>query len=50
MKAWFAMMRTDVAQAIKELSRLRYGRDVNEVEAELTKEPDFKYGFFQNPF
>jgi hypothetical protein len=35
MKAWNAMQREDVAEAIKELSRLNYGRDVAEVEADI---------------
>ncbi len=36
-KAWKSMLREDIAQAIIELSRLTYGRDVAEVEAELNK-------------
>lgn len=35
MKAWQAMLREDIAAAIKELSRLTHGRDVVEVEAEI---------------
>lgn len=35
MKAWKAMVRPEMAQAIKELSRLTYGRDISEVEAEI---------------
>lgn len=37
MKAWYAMMRPEIGQAIKELSRLTYGRDRTEVELEITK-------------
>ncbi|MBI4040011.1 type IV secretory system conjugative DNA transfer family protein [Candidatus Daviesbacteria bacterium] len=37
MQAWKAMQRQDVAQAIKELSRLTYGRDATQVEAEITE-------------
>lgn len=33
--AWNGMRRPDIAQAIKELSRLTYGRDMVEVEAEI---------------
>ncbi len=33
--AWNGLMRPDIAQAIKELSRLTYGRDVTEVENEI---------------
>lgn len=36
-KAWNAMKRSDIAQAIIELSRLTYGRDAQEVETELTQ-------------
>ena len=35
MKAWNGMQREEIAAAIKELSRLTYGRDVVEVEAEI---------------
>jgi len=35
MNAWRAMRREDIAKAIVELSRLTYGRDVAEVEAEI---------------
>lgn len=35
MKAWYAMMRPDIGRAIRELSRLTYGRDRAEVEAEI---------------
>ncbi len=35
--AWNALKRPDIAQAIKELSRLTYGRDVAEVEAEINQ-------------
>lgn len=35
MKAWKAMVRPEMSQAIKELSRLTYGRDITEVEAEI---------------
>ncbi|MBI2011258.1 type IV secretory system conjugative DNA transfer family protein [Candidatus Daviesbacteria bacterium] len=35
MKAWYAMMRPEVGRAIKELSRLTYGRDKRAVEAEI---------------
>lgn len=35
MKAWKAMLRPDVGRAIKELSRLTYGRDRATVEAEI---------------
>ncbi len=34
--AWNAMKNPNIAQAIKELSRLTYGRDVGEVETEIT--------------
>ncbi len=37
MKAWYAMMREDVGKAIKELSRLTYGRDKQMVEAEIAQ-------------
>ncbi|MCL5784075.1 MAG: type IV secretion system DNA-binding domain-containing protein [Patescibacteria group bacterium] len=37
LNAWNAMKRPEIAQAIKELSRLTYGRDVVEVEAEITR-------------
>jgi hypothetical protein len=37
MKAWKAMYKPDVAQAIKELSRLTYGRDKRMVEAEIAQ-------------
>ncbi|MDO8570011.1 MAG: type IV secretion system DNA-binding domain-containing protein [Candidatus Daviesbacteria bacterium] len=33
--AWNALKRADIAQAIRELSRLTYGRDVVEVESEI---------------
>jgi type IV secretory pathway TraG/TraD family ATPase VirD4 len=36
-KAWKAMLREDIAQAIIELSRLTYGRDVTEVEADINR-------------
>ncbi|KKR80509.1 MAG: hypothetical protein UU26_C0015G0005 [Candidatus Daviesbacteria bacterium GW2011_GWC1_40_9] len=36
-KAWNAMKKPEIAQAIKELSRLTYGRDVAEVEAEINQ-------------
>ncbi len=36
MKAWYGMMRPDVGRAIKELSRLTYGRDRKSVQAEIT--------------
>ncbi|EKD90672.1 MAG: hypothetical protein ACD_30C00110G0011 [uncultured bacterium] len=36
MKAWKAMLRPDVGRAIKELSRLTYGRDRTMVEAEIS--------------
>ena len=36
MKAWYAMMRPDIGKAIKELSRLTYGRDRQSVEAEIS--------------
>jgi len=35
LKAWYGMQKQDIAQAIKELSRLTYGRDANEVEGEI---------------
>lgn len=35
--AWNAMRRKDIAQAIKELSRLTYGRDITEVEADIAQ-------------
>lgn len=35
MAAWKAMQREDIAAAIKELSRLTYGRDLAEVESEI---------------
>ena len=35
--AWNNMRRMDIAQAIKELSRLTYGRDLAEVEASITQ-------------
>ncbi|MCL4366676.1 type IV secretion system DNA-binding domain-containing protein [Patescibacteria group bacterium] len=34
---WNSMKRPDIANAIKELSRLTYGRDMVEVEAEITR-------------
>ncbi len=37
MKAWYAMMRQDVGRAIKELSRLTYGKDKAMVEAEIAQ-------------
>ncbi len=37
MKAWKAMVRPEMAQAIKELSRLTYGRDISEVEVEIAQ-------------
>lgn len=37
MKAWYAMMRPEVGRAIKELSRLTYGRDKQMVEAEIAQ-------------
>ena len=37
MKAWKAMYKADVARAIKELSRLTYGRDKRTVEAEIVQ-------------
>ncbi len=37
MKAWYSMMRPDVGKAIKELSRLTYGRDKAMVEAEIAE-------------
>ncbi|RJP46206.1 MAG: type IV secretory system conjugative DNA transfer family protein [Armatimonadetes bacterium] len=37
LKAWAAMRRPEIAQAIKELSRLSYGRELTEVEAEIAK-------------
>lgn len=37
MRAWNSMKREDIAQAIIELSRLTYGRDVAEVEAEIAQ-------------
>lgn len=37
MKAWYAMMRPDVGRAIKELSRLTYGRDRAMVEVEIAR-------------
>ncbi len=36
-KAWNAMKRADVGKAIAELSRLTYGKDAQEVEADITK-------------
>ena len=36
-EAWNAMRRPDIAQAIKELSRLTYGRDVAEVEVDISR-------------
>src|SRR3989338_6855159 len=35
MKKWKAMLNPQIGQAIRELSRLKYGRDVTQVEAEL---------------
>ena len=37
LNAWNAMRRPDIAQAIKELSRLTYGRDMVEVETEISR-------------
>lgn len=37
LNAWNAMKRPEIAQAIKELSRLTYGRDVTEVETEINR-------------
>lgn len=37
MKAWYAMTRPEVGRAIKELSRLTYGRDKVMVEAEIAQ-------------
>ncbi|MFH0937488.1 MAG: DUF87 domain-containing protein [Candidatus Daviesbacteria bacterium] len=37
LKAWNNMRRNDIAQAIKELSRLTYGRDLAEVEGEIAQ-------------
>lgn len=37
MKAWYAMQRKDITQAIKELSRFTYGRDLAEVEADISQ-------------
>ncbi len=37
MKAWYGMMRPDIGRAIKELSRLTYGRDKKTVEAEISQ-------------
>ncbi len=37
MKAWTAMMKPQIGQAIRELSRLTYGRDKAEVEAEIAE-------------
>jgi hypothetical protein len=37
MKAWYSMMRPDVGKAIKELSRLTYGRDKAMVEVEIAE-------------
>lgn len=36
-KKWKAMLNLQIGQAIKELSRLKYGRDVQVVEAEVTQ-------------
>lgn len=36
MSKWKAMLNVQVGQAIKELSRLKYGRDVTQVEAEIS--------------
>ena len=36
-KAWNAMFKPDVARAIRELSRLTYGRDKHAVEAEISQ-------------
>jgi hypothetical protein len=35
MKAWYAMMRPDIGKAVKEYSRLTYGRDRKQVEEEI---------------
>ncbi len=37
MKSWDALKRPEVGEAIKELSRLTYGRDQEEVEAEISQ-------------
>lgn len=37
MKAWFAQMRPEIGNAIKELSKLTYGRDKAEVEKEIAE-------------
>lgn len=41
LKAWNNLRKVEIAQAIKELSRLRYGRDVAEVEAEMAARDKF---------
>ena len=41
MKKWKAMLNPQIGQAIKELSRLKYGRDVTQVEAELATRAKF---------
>ncbi len=37
MKKWKAILNPQIGQAIKELSRLKFGRDVTQVEAEITQ-------------